>query len=155
MITLDDKQKKEFKKTIMLAVSFLLIAPVMYLTIIIFVLQPAAQLKPAQDILLYILIIVALLLPIAHKIVRKVQIINFKNGSQTGMTIASLYTVLSIINFAMVESIYIFGYIAYILTSEMFNYLIFSIIAICWSVISWPRRVKFEKFLTEMEPYGK
>ena len=91
----------------------------------------------------------------AFTFIERIQVSNYKNSSMTGMTTEKLYTTLSIIKFAFVESIYIYGLVEYILGGDKYHFLIFVIIGMCWSVIVWPRKEKFEKFLMKVEPYGK
>ena len=155
MITLSEEQEKEFKKTKYLAIVFLVIAPLIYICLVSFVLQPSASIEVKQEFIFYILIILSIFQPIAYTFIGRIQISNYKNSSMTGMTTEKLYTTLSIIKFSFVESIYIYGLVEYFLSGDKFHFMIFVVIAMCWSVFVWPKKEKFEKFFMKVESYGK
>lgn len=155
MITLSEEQEKEFKKTKYLALVILVIAPLIYICLVSFVLQPTSNFEPKQEFILYIFIILSIFQPIAYTFIERLQISNFKNSSMTAMTTEKLYTTLSIIKFSFVESIYIYGLVEYFLGGDKFHFMIFVVIAMCWSVFVWPKKEKYEKFLMKVEPYGK
>ncbi|MFH2050210.1 MAG: hypothetical protein ABIJ12_12265 [bacterium] len=150
-----EAEEKEFRKTKILAMAFLILAPLVYILLVSFVIKPAANFEPKQDFIFYILIIISISQPMAYSLIERLQVSNFKKTTITGMTTEKLYTTLSIIKFAFVESIYIYGLVDYILSGDKFHFLIFVVIGVCWSALVWPRRDKFESFLMKVKPYGQ
>jgi len=153
-MNLNEAQEKEFNKTKILALAILIIAPVIYIILVSYILNPAANLGPPQEFIFYIFIILSIFQPMAFKFIERIQISNFKRTAMTCMTAEKLYTTLSIIKFALVESIYIYGLVEYILIGDKFHFLIFVVIGMCWTAFVWPRRVNFESFIMKVEPYG-
>ena len=147
--------EKEYKKTKFLAMVFLIIAPLIYILLVSFVIKPAANFEPKQAFIFYMLIVISISQPMAYTFIERIQISNFKKSTITSMTPEKLYTTLSIIKFAFVESIYIYGIVDFMLSGDKFHYLIFVVIGLCWSALVWPRGDKFESFLMKVKPYGQ
>jgi len=61
-----------------------------------------------------------------------------------------LYFMLSIIQMAMVEAIYVYGFIVFILTARLTYMLYFYPIGIAWSFVYWPRREKYTQLLEKL-----
>ena len=150
-----EAEEKEYRKTKFLAMAFLIIAPLIYILLVSFVIKPAANFEPKQDFIFYILIIISISQPMAYTFIERIQVSNFKKSTMTVMKPEKLYTTLSIIKFAFVESIYIYGIVDYILSGDKFHFLIFVVIGLCWSALVWPRGDKFESFLMKVKPYGQ
>ena len=155
MININEAQEKEFSKTKILALAILIIAPLIYIILVYYILKPADNFGPKQEFIFYIFIVLSIVQPLAYNFIERIQISNFKRTAITRMTSEKLYTTFSIIKFAFVESIYIYGLVEYILTGDKFHFLIFVIIGLCWTAFVWPRREKFVSFLMKVKHYGK
>jgi hypothetical protein len=62
------------------------------------------------------------------------------------MSLGQLFTSISVIEFILVESVYIYGLVVYIITGDMMRMLSFYPVAVIWTVVYWPRRSAWDKF---------
>lgn len=154
-MNLTEAREKQFSTVRIIGFAMLIAAPMIYSLLAFLILKPEPNLNPGLNFMFYILIIVSVSQPLVIPLISKSQINNFKRSSATKMNPAGLFTTLSIIKFAFVESIYLYGLVDYMLSGDKFHYLIFVVIGLCWSAPVWPRREKFELFIEKVEPYGQ
>ena len=57
---------------------------------------------------------------------------------------------LSLIKFSLIEAIYIYGLVVYLLSGDILKALYFYPVGIAWSVVHWPTRDRFENFVNRL-----
>lgn len=118
--------------------------PILYL--VVAQIQSEYLKAPAgNELLLYILLIVAIVSPAAAFVIERFQISQFLAAQASEMQPIDLFFTVSIIKMAMVEAVYIYGFVVFMLSGELANMLYFYPIGIVWSLIHWPRREKYDQ----------
>ncbi len=150
MIVWDEKKLAWWKTIKLMAMAFLVVAPVIYLAVAYFVEMPGQQGGQIQ-MMLYILLIVAIVDPALAKFIERFQISSYRGSKQTKMTPDNLFFTLSIIKFAFVEMSYIFGLVVYFVSGDRTSMLYFYPIGIAWSFVYWPKKSTYENFIQRIE----
>lgn len=149
MIILTDKHLKEFRKTNIIAWGLLVGAPIAYL-VAMFSIDPGLSAEAGNELMFYLLLVIALIQPVVYYPIKKFQIGTFQRNRKTAMSTAQLYFTLSIIKFSLVESSFIYGLVIYFITGSISSALYFYPIGIAWSIVYWPRENKFMQFLEKV-----
>ena len=150
MILIDETLEKEHKKVRLLAIVFLIASPVFlfYLALRF----DNNQLFPENgDTIYYILLSIAILEPFLYQIVERVMMKRARQGKDNKITPAKMYLNISIIRFALVNAIFIYGFICVLIIGVFELIYFFYIYGMIWVVIYWPRRSYLETFVTRME----
>lgn len=127
-------------------------APIVYL-IIAWILGRTMAPKPEfNPFVLYMLLIVAGVLPGLFPIIRRSNLSVQKPRSMSYEAAAGLYTMLTIIVAALIEVGFILGLVCFLLSGELRNMLYFYPIGAAWALLRRPRRESFNQFLEE---YGR
>lgn len=142
---------RRFRFVKMLTIFMLVVAPVIYLIVAYSI--PAGELavEPGTDLMFYGLLIIAIIEPAIYPLIERFHLNQRRPAAHKQMMVEQLYVTLSIIKMALVEAIYIYGLVAYLVTHEMDKMLYFYPIGIIWSLIYWPTRDRFEKFRSRGE----
>jgi hypothetical protein len=127
----------------------MVIAPLIYLHIAWLLDTQGLRAKAGNDLMLYLLLVVSLLSPLVLPLVTNgvIKAARTKRSQETG---AQLLQRLSIIQMALIESIYIYGFIAFNLTGKFAYIFYFYPIGIAWSFVYWPRREKYTQLLEKL-----
>ncbi len=141
---------KEFKKSKVLAVALLVVAPVVYL-LVAYAIEIAPRTGGEVDMLFYILLIVAIVEPAVAPLIKRFHLNRYRTGGTSRMSPGQLFTSISVIEFVLIESVYIYGLVVYIITGDMMRMLSFYPVALIWSVVYWPRRSAWDKFSRAIE----
>jgi hypothetical protein len=136
---------REFKKSKALAIALLVVAPVVYLLVACMI-QIDPRTGGEVDMLFYVLMIVAMVQPAAALLIKRFHLNRYRPDGTSRMSPGQLFTSISVIEFILVESVYIYGLVVYIITGHMMRMLSFYPVAVIWSVIYWPRRSAWDKF---------
>ncbi len=147
---LTDHDQTQFRITRMVAYVLLLAIPMVCL-ILVYSLDMTSKRGGEYDMVLYILLLVAMVEPALAFLLEKMQVENYKQSKSPSSSPAQLFTSISIIKLALVESSYLFAMVLFLISGQPINALYFYPIGIIWSVIYWPRMGKFEQFLEKME----
>ncbi len=150
MIT-DPVALKAHKIVQVIAAATMVAAPIAFLGIAWLTDLPKNDNTAAVDMTFYILLVLALVLPLLSPVIEKIQKAGLKNKNDVEMTRAQLYHLLSIPRMALVEATYAFGLAIYLLSSDLELMFWFYPIGIIWTLILWPRRKRFERFMAEGE----
>ncbi len=146
----DEKRQARWQIIRIVAFAFLVAAPLVYLTVMYLVSIPPQE-GGHIEMMLYILLIVAIVEPATAMYIERFQITSYRANQPTNMNLDNLYFTLSIIKFAFVEVIYIFGLVVYFVSGNHNAMLYFYPIGIAWSFVYWPRQSKFEEFVRKIE----
>ncbi|MCK4858270.1 MAG: hypothetical protein KAT58_09900 [candidate division Zixibacteria bacterium] len=141
---------REFKKSKALAIALLVVAPVVYLLVACMI-QIDPRTGGEVDMLFYVLMIVAMVQPAAALLIKRFHLNRYRPDGTSRMSPGQLFTSISVIEFILVESVYIYGLVVYIITGHMMRMLSFYPVAVIWSVIYWPRRSAWDKFSRVIE----
>ncbi len=95
--------------------------------------------------LFYILLIVGISQPAVLGFVGRSHLAGFRR-SRTAMSPAQLFTAMTIVKAAFVETIYIYGLVVYFLCGDLTRMLAFYPVGILWSYVIWPSRSSLERF---------
>ena len=150
MSPLDDNTSREFNRTRRFAYLLLVIAPLIYLVVPV-IIEPQTPIAGEDDLLFYILLLVAIIQPLVIPLIERMQTAGFRKQTERRMTPAQLYTSLAFIRFAVVESIYIFGLVVYLVSGDLPRMGWFYFVGIIWTFVHWPRMVAFQRFMERME----
>ena len=145
MTELNRNHSKEFKKSTVLAVALFIAAPIVYL-FLAYVLKIEVKGGGEMDMLYYILFIVAMVQPTVAPLVERFHLNRYRTGGASRMSAGQLFTSISLIKFALVESIYIYGLVVYVITGDMMRMLSFYAVGAIWSMVYWPRQSAWKKF---------
>jgi hypothetical protein len=129
--------------------ALLIVAPVIYVVVASFLEVDAA---PAGDnLFVYLLFAIGLLTPTVVPLLDRSYISSWKKDGTPTMETMQLLVMLVIIRTSIVEAIYIYGLVAFLVTGEMLNMLYFYVIAICWTFVYWPTESRQQSLLERME----
>ena len=92
-----------------------------------------------------------MLQPLTIPLITKVQIQFWKISVIEMKDPAGLFFNLALIKISMIEAIYIYGLVVYILLGDMIKALYFYPIGMAWSVVYWPTRDRFAIFNSRLE----
>lgn len=133
-----------------LAYAMLVFAPIVYLVVPSFV-KTETEVEAGIHVFLYALLVIAVVSPAILPVIGRVQMSNFKKSSVTKMTPMQMLVTMMIVRIAVVEAVYIYGLVAYLVTGEMMNMLYFYAIAIAWSFVWWPTESRRRALLERLE----
>ena len=112
----------------------------------------ASEIAPAaNDLLLYLLLVVAMIQPALGVVLERMWINGYKSNNKTNMEPAQLLTSLSIVRMALVEAVYIYGLVVFVITGDFVSMLWFYVVGIIWTSLYWPRRSQLERWLERIE----
>lgn len=136
-------ETKQLQTLRIITLAMLLGGPLMYL----YMAYLGSQHETARDgqVMLYVLFLVSLITPPMAVVVERSQIKLYKNGSSTQTTPAAMFQTISIIKMAMINAVYIYGFVAANLTGEFTNMFYFYPIGMIWSLVYWPTGGRFER----------
>jgi hypothetical protein len=103
-----------------------------------------------DNMIIYLLLMVAIGSPALVPIIARSQILIFKSSQNSKMTPMNLFFASSLIGLTFVEAAYIYGLTAFILTGEFVNMLYFYPAGIAWSFVYWPKREKYDQLLEKL-----
>ncbi len=146
----DERYAKERRKALILAAILLVAVPAICL-IVSQVVTIEPQAGGHQDMMFYILIIMAAIQPALAFPIAGFQIAAFKRSTMSEMSAAQLYTSISVVRAAFVEAIYLYGLVIYLMSGDLTRMLAFYPMGIIWSWIHWPRQASLEKFREKVE----
>jgi len=135
--------------SIIMAIMLLIVAPIIFYlisTMLTTSLTAGGEIK----LMFYILLILALVQPLIVPVIERTQISNYRKNLKTKMAPEQLYLTVSIIKFTFVESIYIYGLLTYLVSNQQNLIYYFYVIGVIWTLIYWPRKTKFEEFITKV-----
>ena len=133
----------------MIAIAMLVIMPLVLLSLM-FVVSPPKQSGGEIEMTLLILLIVGMIQPLVIPIISRIQIQNWREENFEKKNPAILFFMLSLIKFSLIEAIYIYGLVVYLLSGDILKALYFYPVGIAWSVVHWPTRDRFENFVNRL-----
>ncbi len=145
-------EAKELRKTKLIAFLLLVLAPVVYL-LIAFLIHPSRQGDGETEMVFYILFVLALFQPAILPVMGQFQIRSYRSSASQGMSPGQLFTSMSIIKYAFIESIYLYGFVIYLISGDIEKMWYFYPLGVIWSAIHWPRQSSWEKFQKSLEGY--
>jgi F0F1-type ATP synthase membrane subunit c/vacuolar-type H+-ATPase subunit K len=151
LILVPDTALRHFRLVRILAVLMLVVAPAIYLIIAYSI--SAREFAPEAGTRLFFigLLIIAVVEPVVYPLIERFHLSQLRGRTQIAKVVEQLYVTLSIIKMALVEAIYIYGLVAYLVTRHFDRMLYFYPVGIVWSVVYWPTRGGFERFLSRGE----
>jgi len=154
LIDWDQDKKSQFKVSVIIAWSILVIVPLLFVVVSYMVKTPLRA-GGEYKMLFYILFIVGVFQPFVLKIVESFQINNYHKNLNTSITPAKLYSIIYMIKCSFIEAIYIYGLLVYLLSGNRMEMLYFYPVGIVWSFVYWPNKSKFNKFIEKVENNGQ
>jgi len=103
------------------------------------------------DMVTLILLVVAVLDPLPYLWVERAQMKNFRKVKQNEVSRGRFFLSVAIMRMAPVASIYIFGFIVFIIGGELIRMLYFYPIGIAWTFFRWPTEAYREAFFRKLE----
>ncbi len=144
------------KLVTLLAYAMLVAAPLVNV-FVAYIAKIARQGGGEHEMMLYILLILSVFQPLTVKFIERFHITNYQKAEETKMPPENLFTTLSVIKFAFIEAIYLYGLVVYLLAGNLTWMLYFYPIGIAWTFVYWPRQSTFKNFLNRIEsnvPYA-
>jgi len=145
----DEAEERQFKVLRVVTWAILVVAPFIYL-FVANLLRPQMPAAAGNEFVFYILLLVSLTEPGLALVVEQIQLQAFKARGRTDMKPINLFFTISLIKMAMVEVVYVFGFVVFLLTGEYLNMLFFYPIGVAWTLAFWPRRAKYEQLLEKL-----
>lgn len=131
--------------------AMLVAAPPIYL-LVAYVVETDKFAPDNSDVfLLYALLIIGLVQPALAFPIERLMVANARKEPVRASSGSALYLSVSIIKMALIEPIYIYGFVVFLLSGEIANMLYFYPIGIVWTVIYWPRKEKLDEFVKQFE----
>lgn len=146
----DEVTEKQWKFTKFLTYIILVACPIIYLIVTQFVQVPDREVGGETYLMFYILLIIGILEPAFSPLVERFQLAAYKRGN-IKTTPGALFQTVSVIKFALVEAIYIYGMVMFFMTGDVNLTLYFYPIGMIWTIVIWPRRSKFEDFIQKAQ----
>ncbi|MFH1686309.1 MAG: hypothetical protein ABIE70_02155 [bacterium] len=146
----DEATQKQFATSRILALVLMVGAPIIYL--IIAGALTNEQPEPAViELLFYMLLVLSMVQPAMAFVVERFQLNQFRSRSDTKMSIPQLLFTIGIIKYAMVEAVFIYGLVVFLVGHNLAYMLYFYPIGAVWGFIHWPRRERWEKTIQSLE----
>jgi hypothetical protein len=101
--------------------------------------------------LLYALLIIGLVQPVFAYPIEKLMVAKVRKDLVGASSSSALYLSISVIRMALIEPIYIYGLVVFLLSGNIANMLYFYPIGIVWTVVYWPRKEKLDQFVKQFE----
>ena len=137
-----------YVQILVISFAMLVVAPVLYALI-------AVMLDPEQfagtgfsEFVLYILLILAIAQPGIVPFIQRLQQSRVDGEGATGSA-TGLFQTRTIVRLAMVEAIYIYGLVVFLISGQLAYLWYFYPIGIVWTIVLWPRRSSYERFVRE------
>jgi len=146
----DEKRQAALKLVRLLAWAMLVAAPLVNL-FVAYIAKIERHEGGEYDMMLYFLLIVSIFQPATARFIEHFQITSYQKSEESKVTPEGLFTTLSVIKFAFIETIYLFGLVVYIVAGNLSWMLYFYPIGIAWTFVYWPRQSTFENFLQRIE----
>jgi len=144
------QNRGEFKIVRLLAFAMLIGFPLIILIVAQFLNIDSFDPADTSLFVVYILLFIAMVEPAFLPLIERFQVKTFKTNRQSEMSPDQLYRSVTIIKLAIVEAIYIYGLVVYVLTGDMTQMLWFYPVGVIWSAVYWPRRDRYEQFLNKV-----
>jgi len=138
----------------LMSVNILGLAPCMYLWIAFFQSESAAARFPDgghNDIMFYILLIIAVILPFYITLFERLLISAYRKGKTKDMSRDHLAYTMLITRLAVIHVTFILGFVNFLVEGGLWRLLAFYPIGAAWSIIYWPSRIKFTRLLQRLE----
>ncbi len=139
----------QYRLAVTVAALMLVVAPLFYFFIAMFISSQPIETRSGVDFLLYVLLIVGIVQPVAGFFIERYQVSNYRKSSELSAKFGQLYVTLTIIKLSFVEAIYIYGLVIFLITRQFTEMLYFYPIGIIWTLVFWPRRDRFERFVAQ------
>ena len=153
MIPPDENALRSFRTTRLIALCLLVGAPLAYLLVATLVVQRPLNPQAGNDLMFYILLVVAAVEPLFYPLVEKSATAEFRRKQVDPSDRAKLFLSLTIIKLSFVAAAYVYGLVIYLISFSFERLAWLYLIGAVWSVIMWPRRRQFEEFIArENEP---
>jgi len=133
----------------MIAFGMLIIMPLLLIGFI-YLIDPPEQSGGEIEMTLLILLIVGMLQPLAIPVIAKAHIQNWQRDNSETKSPAALFVMLSIVKFSLIEAIYIYALVVYLLSGNPANASYFYPVGMAWSAVHWPTRQRFENFVSKL-----
>lgn len=146
----DEEKQSRFRIIRIVGYASVVAAPLIYLAIASIIKRPLQE-GGEHDMMMYILLIVGVVQPLVAKFIEHFQITSYRNNEKSKMTPDNVYFTMSLIKFAFIECIYIYGLVVYLVSGNFTSMLYFYPIGIVWTFIYWPKKSGYEEFIKRME----
>ena len=147
----DEQTEKQLWVLKIITWLFMLVGPCAYLVIALFIDAKGVEARAGNEVLLYLFLAVGLVnVVVAAPIIVRSEINKYRSGAYRGRSSVQFFFTLSIIQMAMVEAIYIYCLVIFLVTAKLTYMLYFYPIGIVWSFVYWPRREKYTQLLEKL-----
>lgn len=151
MSQFDAQTKKQLGLLKIITWAFMFVGPVAYLIIAHLLSSKGVEARAGNEVLLYLFLVVSLAnVLVAAPIIVRMEIQKYRAGAYQGRSPVQFFVTLSIIQMALVEAIYIYGLIAFVITGKFTYMLYFYPIGIASSFVYWPKREKYERLVERL-----
>lgn len=146
----DETQSKQLKLIRLFALLMLVVAPAIFLVAVNLVPVPKKT-GGEHDIMFYILIIIALTLPLVIPLIERVQIARYRHEYNSSGSPARYLTVMYLTRFSVVEAVYMWALVLMFVSGDLTRALLFFAIGAVWSFVYWPRERMITRTLERLE----
>lgn len=148
---ISEADRKRLRILRIIATNMTVVAPVIYLVVVINLSEGHTIPSGQSDFLFYTLFVIGIIQPLAFWPMEKLHISNFRRSRTTNMLPSGLFFVLSLTRLALAGVVFIYGLILFYVTGDLLRMLWFYPVGIAWSFFAWPSNRRFEHFLRKIE----
>ncbi|HUV30813.1 MAG TPA: hypothetical protein VMY05_06985 [Acidobacteriota bacterium] len=103
-----------------------------------------------NEFVVYVLLIVGATGPAIVPVIQRWGL-NRKGRPSTPVSASALFVSVYVLKMAAIEAVYVYGLVVFLLSGEFEKMAYFYPVGIVWTVVSWPNRGKFDRFLKTCE----
>ena len=133
-----------------IAWAMFVIAPAVYLAIAWAIDAHGIGAPAGNELMLYILLVVAMVEPAFAPIIERYQISAYRAGRLRTNTVGQFFFTVSIMKMALAGSTFVYGMVAFFITGRLLNLVYIYPIGIIWSFGNLPRRAKFDLLVEKL-----
>ncbi len=147
----DTPEQKKLFRTVQIITWIILVGlPVVYLVIAWYMRITRLAPKEYDQFMIYLLLIVAILLPIMIPVLERSQIKSLRSNPDAILVAGRLFQALSITRAALIEIVYLLGIVTFFITGDLLQMIWFYPIGIIWSILFWPRQAGFQRLIEKL-----
>ena len=143
--------EKNFGMLKLIRFSMLVAAPPIYLLIASVIRVEGATARVTDLFLLYLLLVISIVQPAIGFLIARYKLSGMRRELLTAASGSALFMSISLVKMALVEAIYVYSFIVFLLSEDIVNMLYFYPVGVVWSVVLWPRKKVHDEFIRQFE----
>ena len=134
-----------------LAIFEFIVVPVVLLVVASLLPRSWETIGGEARLMVYILFVISLVEPLLYHVIERSILSRQRRNAARAQTPGGLFRSLALIRMSLVMPIYIYGFVAFLVTGWWDALLSFYALAAVWCVVVWPRESHFRRLLERLE----